>query len=97
MGALIGDHTKCAIGTRLMTGSYVGYSCMVACSHYPPRFIPSFSYLADKGMEPYRRNKAIETMKSVFIRRERVFNEHDDAMVSYVAEASKMVEKAPGK
>ncbi|HSV14355.1 MAG TPA: putative sugar nucleotidyl transferase [Tepidisphaeraceae bacterium] len=95
MGSLIGDHSKCAIGTRLMTGSYVGYACMVGMSAYPPRFIPSFSWLTDRGAEAYRMEKVAEMIKSVFIRRERVFNETDQQMLDYVAGAAKLVEKAP--
>src|SRR3954462_4173874 len=36
LGSLIGDHAKTAIGTRLMTGSYVGYCTMLASSTLPP-------------------------------------------------------------
>jgi UDP-N-acetylglucosamine diphosphorylase / glucose-1-phosphate thymidylyltransferase / UDP-N-acetylgalactosamine diphosphorylase / glucosamine-1-phosphate N-acetyltransferase / galactosamine-1-phosphate N-acetyltransferase len=93
MGSLIGDHTKCAIGTTLMTGSYVGFGCMVGTSHYPPRFIPSFTFLTDRGPEPYRMEKLVEMAKYVFIRRERVFNESDEQMMHYVREVAPSVEK----
>jgi hypothetical protein len=93
MGSLIGDHTKCAIGTKLMTGSYVGFCCMIGTSHYPPRFLPSFTFLTDRGAEAYRMPKVIEMAKYVFIRRERVFNETDEQMLHYVAEVAGSVEK----
>ncbi len=93
MGSLIGDHTKCAIGTRLMTGGYVGYCCMVGTSKYPPRFIPSFTFLTDDGAERYRLEKAVETMKLAFTRRSRVWDETDEQMNHFVAETAGVVER----
>ena len=52
-----------------MTGTYVGFGCMLGTSHYPPRFIPSFTFLTDHGPQPYRMEKMIEMVKHVFIRR----------------------------
>jgi len=95
LGSLIGDHTKIAIGTRLMGGTYVGYSCMVGVSNYPPKFIPSFTFLTDQGAQPYRMDKAVETMKLVFARRNRVWTDADEAMNRFVAESAKIVEKNP--
>ena len=39
MGALIGDHVKTAIGTRLMTGTVLGTGAMIATSTPPPEII----------------------------------------------------------
>ncbi len=95
LGSVIGDHSKIAIGTRLMTGTYIGFSCMVGTSQYPPRFIPSFTFLTDDGPQPYRMDKAIETMKSVFTRRNRGWTNADAVMNRFVAESAKSVEKLP--
>jgi UDP-N-acetylglucosamine diphosphorylase/glucosamine-1-phosphate N-acetyltransferase len=93
LGSLIGDHTKTAIGTNMMTGSYAGFCTMIGCSKHPPKFIPSFTFLTDEGAAPYRLDKAQETMKAVFTRRGRVWNDTDRAMNEFVAEQAKMVEK----
>ena len=95
LGSLIGDHTKVAIGSRLMGGTYVGYSCMVGTSKYPPKFVPSFTFLTDNGPKPYRMEKAAETMKQVLARRSRVWTAAAEAMKRVVAATAKIVEKNP--
>lgn len=93
LGAIIGDHTKTAIGTRLMSGTYLGFCCMLAGSQIVPKFVPSFTFLTDKGQETYDRAKAIEVMKTVFARREMELTEVDQQVVAYAAEAAKEVER----
>jgi len=93
LGALIGDHTKTAINTRLMTGSYVGFCTMIATSALPPRFIPSFSFLTDRGIEPYQNEKAIEVMKIVFGRRDRKFTELDAEIIRHARAQAATVER----
>lgn len=92
LGAMIGDHTKTAIGTRLMAGTYVGFSSTIASSDIPPKSIPSFQFLTDKGPEPYRVDKAIEVMKQVYSRRDRVWDELDEHIVRYVERTAPGVE-----
>jgi UDP-N-acetylglucosamine diphosphorylase / glucose-1-phosphate thymidylyltransferase / UDP-N-acetylgalactosamine diphosphorylase / glucosamine-1-phosphate N-acetyltransferase / galactosamine-1-phosphate N-acetyltransferase len=92
LGSLIGDHAKAAIGTRLMTGSYIGYAAMIATSALPPTFVPSFSFLTDRGREDYRHEKAIEVMKAVYGRRNKVWQPHDETMVRYAREAAREAE-----
>jgi UDP-N-acetylglucosamine diphosphorylase/glucosamine-1-phosphate N-acetyltransferase len=92
LGSVVGDHSKAAIGTRLMTGGYVGYNSMIATSKYPPKFVPSFTFLTDAGSEPYRMDKAAAAMKEVFNRRQRDWTEADELMNQFVAETAKEVE-----
>ncbi|HEX2972839.1 MAG TPA: putative sugar nucleotidyl transferase [Tepidisphaeraceae bacterium] len=92
LGALIGDHVKTAIGTRLMAGSYVGFGSMLAGSGFAGKFIPSFAFWTDKGIEPYRINKAIEVMKTVFGRRDRTWTNIDETVVRYAAQMAPEVE-----
>jgi len=93
LGSMIGDHTKTAIGTRLMSGSYIGFCSLLAASKLPPQFIPSFSFWTDKGMETYRREKAREVMAQVYSRRGRNWNEEDEKIVDYVAATAAGIEK----
>jgi UDP-N-acetylglucosamine diphosphorylase/glucosamine-1-phosphate N-acetyltransferase len=92
LGSLIGDHSKTGIGTRLMTGSYVGYSSMSATSGLPPTFIPSFRFITDRGAEEYRVEKILEVMKAVYARRNKLPQPADEAMVRYAREAAREVE-----
>jgi UDP-N-acetylglucosamine diphosphorylase/glucosamine-1-phosphate N-acetyltransferase len=92
LGTMVGDHTKVAVGTQLMTGSYVGYSSMIATSQYPPKFVPSFTFLTDKGAEPYRMDKVTAAMKEVFNRRQRDWTETDETMNHFAMETAKSVE-----
>ena len=91
VGSVIGDHAKTAIGTRLTTGSYVGYGSMIAHSS-PPHFVPSFTFLTDRGSEPYRREKAIEVMKQVRERRGLGWGQIEADLVDYVAKSATEIE-----
>lgn len=92
LGSLIGDHTKVAIGTRLMTGSYIGYCAMIATSALPPTRVPSFTFLTDKGAVPYQREKAKDVMRAVFKRRGREWEPLDEELMEYAALSSAQVE-----
>ena len=94
LGSLIGDHVKTGIGTRLMAGTYVGFGSSVAVSTPVPKVVPSFTFLTDKGSEPYQLDKAAEVMTQVFGRRERPWTADDAALNRYVAETAKSVERA---
>lgn len=92
LGAVIGDHTKTAIGTKLVAGSYIGFCTSLATSGFVPKFVPSYTFLTDRGAEPYRLEQAIEVTKRVFARRDRPWTEVDQQMMHYVANAVKTVE-----
>jgi UDP-N-acetylglucosamine diphosphorylase/glucosamine-1-phosphate N-acetyltransferase len=92
LGALIGDHSKTAIGTRLMTGTYVGYCSMLATSHLPPTFVSSFSFLTDKGREDFREDKALEVMKAVYARRNKLLQPADESLLRYARQAAREAE-----
>jgi len=93
LGAMIGDHSKTAIGTRMMSGSYVGYCSLLAASGLPPRFIPSFTFWTDEGMQEYRLDKARQVMRQVYSRRGKNWEDQDEALLKYVAEAKNQVEQ----
>jgi UDP-N-acetylglucosamine diphosphorylase/glucosamine-1-phosphate N-acetyltransferase len=92
LGSMIGDHSKTAIGTRLMSGSYIGYCSLLAGSDLPPRFIPSFTFWTDAAKEPYKMDKAREVMKQVYSRRGRGWDEEDEAMLKIAAEGARVAE-----
>jgi hypothetical protein len=86
LGSLIGDYTKTAIGTRLMSGSYVGVSSMIAVSNHAPRFVGSFQFLTDAKAEQYQFRKAVEVASRVFARRQRPWTGLDETMLLYAQE-----------
>lgn len=92
MGSVIGDHTKTAILTRLMTGTYVGVSSMIACSAHAPKCVPSFTFLTDEGAQPYQMDKAIEVGRHVYARRKREWTQLDDAVLAYASRAAATAE-----
>ncbi|MDB5357842.1 MAG: hypothetical protein JWN24_4295 [Phycisphaerales bacterium] len=96
LGALIGDHSKTGILTRLSSGTYIGFSSMLAGSGIAPRFIPSYTFWTDRGAEPYRLEKAMEVARRVFDRRDRGWSAADDAVMRYVADAALEVEAKKG-
>ncbi len=92
LGSIVGDHTKTAIGTRLTTGTYIGYCSMLAGSTSSPKFVPSFTFWTDKGTEQYRLDKAREVMAGLFSRGNRPWTDTDQQQLNYVAETAPGVE-----
>ncbi|MFM9956683.1 MAG: putative sugar nucleotidyl transferase [Phycisphaerales bacterium] len=75
LGCIVGDHTKFAILTRIMTGSVFGTGCMVATAAAPPTCVPALSWLTDERTQPYRFSKFLEVAKTVMARRKVVPSE----------------------
>ena len=69
VGAIIGDHSKTAIGTRLNTGTVVGIFCSVFGDGFPPKSIPSFSWGTSDGFVRYDLAEALDTASRVMERR----------------------------
>ena len=92
LGSIIGDHAKTGIGTRLTCGAYVGFCAMIAASGIAPKFTPSFSFITDAGQQPYRADKAVEVIGTVFARRDRAMDEVDREIIAYAAAAAPKVE-----
>jgi len=69
LGAVLGDHVKTAIGTRLMTGSVIGTGAMIACSSPPPHCVAPFAWITDSGSHRYRIDKFIDVARTVMARR----------------------------
>ncbi len=71
LGFLCGDHTKTAINTQLNTGTLCGVSSNIFTTHFPPKYIPSFSWGGSEHSEPYSIDKALETAARVMSRRKK--------------------------
>ncbi len=69
LGAIVGDHVKFAICTRLMTGSVIGTGAMVASTAAPPTTTKRFAWMTDEGERSFRLDKFLDIAKTVMGRR----------------------------
>jgi len=69
VGAMVGDHVKTAIGTRIMTGSVIGTGAMIATTTPASGCIPAFAWCTDEGRTRYRLDKFVEVMCAAMKRR----------------------------
>lgn len=69
-GTVMGDHTKTAINTQLNTGTICGVSCNIFSNDFPPKQIPSFSWVGSNVIQTYRPDKALEAMEAMMARRD---------------------------
>ncbi len=73
LGATIGDHSKIAIGSRLNTGTVVGFNANVLSVGFPPKFVPSFSWKLEPQLERCELDAVVETAKIMMDRRNVAF------------------------
>lgn len=85
-GLIMGDHSKCAINTMFNTGTVVGVSANIYGSNFPRNFVPSFSWGGAAGFTTYQLNKAAETAKLVFERRNLEFDEKEQKILEHIFE-----------
>jgi UDP-N-acetylglucosamine diphosphorylase/glucosamine-1-phosphate N-acetyltransferase len=93
LGALIGDHSKTGILTRLPTGCYVGFGSMLTGHGFAPKFIPSFTHWTQNGNEPWHLEKAIEVAQRTFARRDREWTAVDEQLMRHAQQAAPGIEK----
>lgn len=90
LGTVMGDHSKTAINTMLNTGTICGVSSNIFTSGFPPKFIPSFSWMGVNGTELYKFDKAIETMEAVMKRRNVELTEDYKTMMKRIFESTNL-------
>jgi len=69
IGTVMADHSKTAINTQLNTGTVCGVSCNIFSNDFPPKLIPSFSWVGSNVIQTYRLDKAFEAMEAMMVRR----------------------------
>jgi len=92
MGSVIGDHAKLGIGTYLSTGSVVGFASHVVVPR-PPRFVPSFGWLTEKGMVRADFEKLEQIATLVMGRRHVEFTPADHALFVHIASEWSLAER----
>ncbi len=84
LGLIMGDHSKTGINTMFNTGTVVGFSSNVFGSGFPPKFIPSFSWGGADSLTTYDFDKAIDTAKVVYKRRNKNFDTNDKKIFEHI-------------
>ena len=84
-GSVIGDHSKTSINTMLNTGTICGVCSNIFSSGFPPKFIPSFSWVGD-DIQEYRFDKAKEAMAAMMKRRNITLSEQYLAMMESISD-----------
>jgi UDP-N-acetylglucosamine diphosphorylase/glucosamine-1-phosphate N-acetyltransferase len=69
-GCILGDHTKTAIATRIMTGTVAQTGIMWAASAPMTGCVPPFAWVTDAGQRKTRLPKFVEVARTVMARRE---------------------------
>ncbi|MEX0769127.1 MAG: putative sugar nucleotidyl transferase [Balneolaceae bacterium] len=70
LGTIMGDHSKTGINAMLNTGTNCGVCCNLFSDGYPPKHVPSFSWVNSGEIEIYQFEKAVETMERTMARRD---------------------------
>ena len=68
-GTVMGDHGKTAINTTLSAGTLCGVFCNIFTYGFPPKHVPSFSWVSPHNTESYQFEKAMETAEIMMQRR----------------------------
>jgi UDP-N-acetylglucosamine diphosphorylase / glucose-1-phosphate thymidylyltransferase / UDP-N-acetylgalactosamine diphosphorylase / glucosamine-1-phosphate N-acetyltransferase / galactosamine-1-phosphate N-acetyltransferase len=69
LGLVLGDHSKCSIGTTFNTGTVVGVGCNLYGAGFHDRHVPSFSWGEPGAYVPYRFDKFARVAEAVLARR----------------------------
>ncbi len=80
-GLIMGDHSKCAIGTIFNTGTVVGVNANIFGAGFHRNFIPSFSW---GGSADYKLSKALKVAKIVYGRRNVEFDQIEEDIFRHV-------------
>jgi len=95
IGLMMGDHSKCGIGTTFNTGTLVGASANIFGAGYPPKHVPSFTWGGAEGLSDYDIGKALATAAVVMGRRNKPFEVVDEALLRIVYERTAEHRQSP--
>ncbi|MCU0688251.1 MAG: hypothetical protein MUE97_00700 [Phycisphaerales bacterium] len=87
MGAIIGDHVKTAICTRIMTGATLHTGAMIAMTAAVSGNVPPFAWCTDEhppGTKTFRLDKFLDIARTVMGRRKLTMSEAYAALVGAV-------------
>ncbi|WP_456459748.1 GlmU family protein [Reichenbachiella sp.] len=87
-GLFIGDHSKTAINTALNTGTTIGVCSNVFGSGFPSTYIPSFSWGGGDQTVTHKFDKAIETARKVWARKNIKDTDEDEKILKTIFDRS---------
>lgn len=96
VGLTMGDHSKAGINLSFATGSVVGFGCNVFVSHYPPKFVPSFSWYTDDGRDWYDARRGIDVARKIMARRKVELTEAEEQLFLALPEIARRHERMDG-
>lgn len=94
IGSLIADHAKTGIGTILPTGCVLGVAANVFTTGRVPKFVPSFAWLTDAGLEEFDLEKALAIARTVMGRRKQTLSPAEEALLRAVSRDARQLEAA---
>ncbi|WP_421874543.1 GlmU family protein [Marinoscillum sp.] len=87
-GLIMGDHSKCAIGTQFNTGTTVGVASNIFGEGFPRTIIPSFAWGGASGFVTHNPRKAFITADIVMKRRNLDLSQQDKDILNHIFEDS---------
>ncbi|NQY08575.1 MAG: glucose-1-phosphate thymidylyltransferase [Flavobacteriales bacterium] len=88
MGIMMGDYSKCAIGSKFNSGTVIGVNANIAQNGFSDKTISSFTWLTPNGKSKYEFNKAVEVAKAVALRRKVKIDTADVEILKHIFELS---------
>ncbi len=87
VGCFVGDHTKFAICTRIMTGTIIGTGAMIASSSPPPSPTKRFAWITDAEERTYKIDKFLDVARTVMARRDQELDQVTQDVIVQLANA----------
>jgi UDP-N-acetylglucosamine diphosphorylase/glucosamine-1-phosphate N-acetyltransferase len=85
-GLMMGDHSKCSIGSMFNTGTVIGMGCNLFGAEFHRSFVPSFSTgNRTKGYAQNSIEKVLESEQAMFLRRGIEMSEAYKNMLEYLS------------
>ncbi|WP_025763054.1 putative sugar nucleotidyl transferase [Dyadobacter tibetensis] len=89
-GLMMGDYSKSGISTMFNTGTVVGVNVNVFGAGFQPKYIPSFSWGGGaEGFALYRLHKALIVAKDTCQRRNVIFGEQEEQILTRIFEMAR--------
>lgn len=86
MGLVLGDHSKCSIGTTFNTGTVVGVGCNLYGPGFHDRYVPAFSWGSPGAYSGYRIDKFLRVARAVMPRRDRELTAAQEELLRFLNE-----------
>ena len=88
LGAIIGDHVKTGIGTRLNAGTVIGVGASMWGGALHPKWIPYFAFGEAKHYKKYEIEPFFKMVDAVYKRRQLTLEDTDKKMLQLLWDAS---------